>query len=60
MCSQGSLNQCGRKTSGSLILTEQWEKGQAYYPTEQNTDIQWPGKAGEPIKKEHDSEMVDS
>ena len=60
ICSRGSLNQCDRRTSGSLILTEQWEEGQAYYPAEWNTDIQCPGKAGEPVKKEHDSEMVDS
>ena len=36
------------------------EAGQACYPAERNTDIQRPGEAGEPIKKEHDSEMVDS
>ena len=35
-------------------------EGQACHPTERNTDIQWPAKAGEPIKKGYDSEMVDS
>jgi len=39
ICSWGSLNQCDRRTSGSLILTEQWEEEQAYYPAEWNTDI---------------------
>ena len=33
--------------------------GQVCYPAERNTNIQWPGKAGEPILKKHDSEMVD-
>ena len=60
ICSRGSLNRCDRRTSESLILTEQWEEGQACYPAERNTDIQWPGEAGEPIRKGHDSEMVDS
>ena len=35
-------------------------EGQACHPTEQNTDIQGPGEAGESIKKGRDSEMVDS
>ena len=34
--------------------------GEVCYPAERNTDIQWPGEAGAPILKEHDSEMVDS
>ena len=34
--------------------------GEACYPAERNTDIQWPGKAGAPILKEHDLEMVHS
>ena len=32
--------------------------GEVCYPAERNTDIQWPGEAGAPILKEHDSEMV--
>jgi len=34
--------------------------GEVCYPAERNTDIQWPGEAGAPILKEHDSEMVPS
>jgi len=34
--------------------------GQVRYPAERNRDIRWPGEAGGPILKEHDSKMVDS
>jgi len=34
--------------------------GEVCYPAERDTYIQWPGEAGAPILKEHDSEMVHS
>ena len=61
-CSWGSSNRCHRGTCGPQghRFWLRGEAGQACHPAEQYTDIQWPGEAGELIKKGHDSAMVDS
>ena len=33
---------------------------QVHYMVEQNTEIQWPSKAGGPIEQDHNSKIVDS
>ena len=56
---QTALNTITKTLESKKMFTGIFE-GQACHPAERNTDIQWPGEAGEPVKKGHDSEMVDS
>ena len=54
--------QTNEKCVDLKVIDFDWagKAGEVCYPAERNTDIQWPGEAGAPILKEHDSEMVDS
>ena len=50
------------KSMDLRVIDFDWagETGQVRYPAERNREIWWPGEAGGPILKEHDSEMVNS
>ena len=50
------------KSMDLRVIDFDWagEAGQVRYPAERNRDIWWPGEAGGPIEKDHDSRMVNS